>query len=76
VAPEGVIEAFTTIHVAPESFEIPYAIGYARLDAGPRMLVRFDRGDAMAIKRKARVIVRPAEIGALPTAQPTVAHEG
>jgi uncharacterized OB-fold protein len=65
----GVIEAFTTIHVASAGFEPPYMIAYAKLDAGPRLLVRFDGGDDMTIAQTCRVVVRPAEPGALPTAE-------
>lgn len=74
VAPEGVIEAYTTIHVASAGFDTPYVIAYARLDAGPRLLVRLT-GTGAEIERLARVVVRPAEPGALPTAEPMVTDE-
>lgn len=43
--PEGVIWAATVVHIAAEpGGEVPYALAYVDLDAGPRLLVRLGTG--------------------------------
>jgi uncharacterized OB-fold protein len=56
IAPVGSVEAWTTVRVATPGFKAPYALGYIRLDAGPRVLAGI-AVDGPAIGRRVSVSV-------------------
>jgi uncharacterized OB-fold protein len=57
LAPNGSVEASTTVRIAASGFEPPYRIGYVKLDAGPRVLAlfAFDMNERVAWGRRVAV---------------------
>lgn len=53
--------AFTRVHVAPRSWTVPYAVGYADFPNGLRLLAKLaDAGDGWAPDQRVRLQVVPA----------------
>jgi uncharacterized OB-fold protein len=54
----GKIETFSTLHVAPPGFPIPYTVGYVVLPEGPRIFsILTDSGEAINIGDDAELVV-------------------
>jgi len=65
LAPEGTLESWTTIRVAPRRFNAPYLLSFVRLIEGPRVVARLEAaGAASAPSAGARVILAEGSLGA------------
>jgi uncharacterized OB-fold protein len=59
LAPDGQIESFSDVQMAPPELSPPYRIAYVRLAAGPRVVARL-RGTAATSQDPAGALVRLA----------------
>lgn len=56
----GVVESYTTIHVAPSGFAGPYSVALVRLDEGPLIAAEVvdDASDGLEIGKRVRAVFR------------------
>lgn len=59
LAPDGQIESFSDVQIAPPELNPPYRIAYVRLSTGPRVVARL-RGSVATSQDPAGVLVRLA----------------
>jgi uncharacterized OB-fold protein len=58
LSPRGKVDTFSTLHVAPPGFPVPYTVGYVSLPEGPRIFsILSGSGEAIDIGDDAEIIV-------------------